>query len=416
MDNLKFEPIQFNDVIIKTEDIIEEQNDVVLNELFSTTPEKNQNPLSLVPEKQDRNVIKNKKNVTVWKFGPKSSEIIKKSVSVQTPKMLLNSKKLKNPRKPTDSCKCNPMQNFEESLKLDEEKCIFYTGLKFRKVKLLLSFLSPACKNLIYWDSHRNSSKVENRTERKFTLTQELIITLIYMRCAPPLLDLAYRFDTPVYLITSIIITWIQLMHLEFTKHIKPKMFLTRHQVAEEKSLLFKGFQNLRVIITCTELYCPSSPLLNYKHHDHTYSVNQTSIICKALIGCTPSGTISFVSPVYEGTTSNREIFMKMDILNSLEPKDLIFTDDTLDIRDLIQSKGAQLRVPEFLDNDHYLQNIRNFDKDIVQQKKRRKCVEETIGRIKLFRILQNELPISMKSIMSQLVFVCACIVNMNLS
>ncbi|XP_033221846.1 uncharacterized protein LOC117176010 isoform X3 [Belonocnema kinseyi] len=43
---------------------------------------------------------------------------------------------------------------------------------------------------------------------------------------------------------------------------------------------------------------------------------------------------------------------------------------------------------------------------------KERIYVEHAVGRLKQFRILQRTIPLSMRGIISQLVFVCACLIN----
>ena len=61
-----------------------------------------------------------------------------------------------------------------------------------------------------------------------------------------------------------------------------------------------------RVITDCTEVYCekPSSLFLNselcssYKNH----------VTLKGLVGISPSGAITFVSQLYTGSNSDREI------------------------------------------------------------------------------------------------------------
>ena len=407
MDQHELASVPINEVIVKSELIINEEDDVVMNILPSAL-EANENFMHS-PFQEQINAIKTEANLITETPQTDSYQVSQKSVGVQTPKMFLKQKKQLEPQKKSKfPFEYNPIQRFEQSLEHERSKCLFYTGLEFVKVKLLLSFLSPVCNNLIYCNSDKRNFNINNAEERRFTPRQELIITLTYLRCALSLQDLAYRFETSLELVTTIIITWVQLMYLEFSKHVKPRMFVTRHKIKEDMPLLFKEFKNLRVIIMCVEVYCQSRPLFNFEHHDHTYAKNQTSAIYKALIGCTPTGMISFVSPVYEGTTSNREMFIKSRIANLLEPDDLVLVDHELVIKDIIESKGGQLKIPPFMEicND--------FEKAVT--KKQRACVEEAVGRVKGFRVLQTELPLDMKGITSQLVFVCACIVNMNLS
>ena len=73
-------------------------------------------------------------------------------------------------------------------------------------------------------------------------------------------------------------------------------------------------YPNKRAIIDCTELFCqkPSSLTIQsslfsqYKHH----------ITYKDLVGISPSGAITFVSELYDGSTSDVETVKRCGILN----------------------------------------------------------------------------------------------------
>ena len=54
------------------------------------------------------------------------------------------------------------------------------------------------------------------------------------------------------------------------------------------------------------------------------------------LIGITPSGAISFVSYVYEGASSDKELFKKSKIIDKINPEDLVMVDRGLNIRDIL--------------------------------------------------------------------------------
>ena len=79
---------------------------------------------------------------------------------------------------------------------------------------------------------------------------------------------------------------------------------------------LFKRFPKTRVILDCTEIEVEAPESLHmramfysdYKHHN-TY---------KALIGITPAGGLSFISELFPGSVSDREIVSRCCILNPL--------------------------------------------------------------------------------------------------
>ena len=89
----------------------------------------------------------------------------------------------------------------------------------------------------------------------------------------------------------------------------------TKDIVIETMPDCFKTIRpNERVIIDCTDWFCQksssfiiqSSLFSHFKHH----------ITYKGLVGISPSGTIKFISELYDGSTSDVEIIKRSSILN----------------------------------------------------------------------------------------------------
>ena len=106
-------------------------------------------------------------------------------------------------------------------------------------------------------------------------------------------------------------------------------------------------YSSTRVIIDCTEVRCqmPSSLHLNgelfsnYKHH--------TTL--KGLIGISPGGAITFISQLYTGSISDREIVVRSGLLGlPFQEKDCIMADKGFTIQDLLPF-GVSLNIPPFL-------------------------------------------------------------------
>ena len=108
-----------------------------------------------------------------------------------------------------------------------------------------------------------------------------------------------------------------------------------------------KKYSSTRVIIDCTEVRCqmPSSLHLNaelfsnYKHH--------TTL--KGVIGISPGGAITFISQLYAGSISDREIVVRSGLLDlPLNENDSIMADKGFTIQDLLPL-GVSLNIPPFL-------------------------------------------------------------------
>eukprot|EP00794_Sanderia_malayensis_P010322 gene10322-biopygen8480 len=74
-----------------------------------------------------------------------------------------------------------------------------------------------------------------------------------------------------------------------------------------------------------------------YKHHN----------TWKALIGISPSGLITFVSKLWSGKVSDKEITLKSGVLALLEDGDNLMADRGFDIQDILPP-GVTLSIPPF--------------------------------------------------------------------
>ena len=72
-------------------------------------------------------------------------------------------------------------------------------------------------------------------------------------------------------------------------------------------------YPDTRVIIDCTELYCQVPSALNTQNS--LYSTYKHHVTYKGFIGIAPSGAVTFVSPLYQGRTSDKEIVGKCGLL-----------------------------------------------------------------------------------------------------
>jgi len=130
----------------------------------------------------------------------------------------------------------------------------------------------------------------------------------------------------------------------------------------------------------------------------------------KVWVGITPSGVISFVSQSYEGSISYRKLVELSGLQEMLEPGDKVMGDKGFLIQDLLAPIGVRLNVPPLLQS-----NSQMPPEDIVVTKKiaqLRVHVEQAIGQVKEYHILQSVLPISMWDSINEIIFVCCMLTN----
>ena len=316
--------------------------------------------------------------------------------------------------------KAQPQMRFQwsiEHVRNDDNQFRFYTGLKYFQFVTLWEFLGPSATKLTYWSTtQKGNTKTAGKSPskrpgpaRKLSPQNELFLTLVRLRCGLLNRDLAFRFCIAESTVSDIVTTWVQFLYLQFSR-IRAEMFPDRHVTAKNLPNCFKNkmLKNIRVIIDCSELHVQSPR--DFGRQGNLYSSYKSHTTYKFLIGIAPNGAITYVSDLFEGAISDKEIVEKSGFLETLMPGDLILADRGFTIRDIVYAKQADLNIPPFL---HGRATFTAAEE--IQTKKIARVrihVERAIERVKKFRILGRRLPLTLAAILSQLVFVACCLVN----
>ena len=141
---------------------------------------------------------------------------------------------------------------------------------------------------------------------------------------------------------------------------------------------------SLRVTIDCTEIKIsqPRGPA----NQQVAFSNYKNCNTAKALIGVSPAGAISFVSELYGGNISDKEITKRSVILQMMERGDEVMADRGFLIEDLVRPYGIRLNIPACTCGRSHLEPCEATQSRRVASTRIR--VERTIGRIKEFKIL----------------------------
>lgn len=163
------------------------------------------------------------------------------------------------------------------------------------------------------------------------------------------------------------------------------------------------------MILDCSEFEVerPSSLSLNAM----LYSDYKGRPTVKVLFGVTPDGCITFVSRAFPGAISDNSIMQKSGVLDQLEKGDLIMADKGFTISNaVLQPLGLELVHPPFRIGQGQFTEVE------VQQTKTianlRIVVENAIGRVRYFRILNTRLPAGTVGFASDIAFVCVALTN----
>ena len=298
-----------------------------------------------------------------------------------------------------------------ENIKRRDDLVKFYTG--FPDHITLLAFyeeiLESDAKVMRQWEGNRckdSYDDVKIGRACKLPLLEQFFMTMVRLRLGLLELDLAFRFDISQSSVSRITVTWINLLYHSL-KAIE--CFPPWHVVKKYMPDVFKSeYPNTRLILDATEFSVnrPSSLL----SQACTFSAYKNRNTVKVLVGITPSGAVSFVSEVYEGSVSDRKLVEVSGLLDKLEAGDEIMADKGFTIQDLLTPIGVRLNVPPFLNSQAQMPaNDVILTKKIAQL---RVHVERAIGRIKEFRILQSTIPATMWDSINELIYVCCMLTN----
>ena len=288
----------------------------------------------------------------------------------------------------------------------DGTQIMFYTGFQsYQAIEAFYHFLGPAAECLCYSSDKTVSSK-KKRRDRSLSPIEELFMTLIRLRVGLMEQDLAYRFGVSQSTVSRIIITWINFLYLELKKIPlwPPKEII---QVNMPKAFKEK-YQRTRVIIDATEVYIDQPRLPDIQQM--TFSNYKNSNTFKGLIGISPDGVITFISSLYPGSISDKELTRQSGILDLLESGDSVMADRGFDIEDELILRGVHLNIPPFLRNKKQFS-----EKELVGTRRiasLRIHVERAMERIKNYHIFDRSLPVQLTDIADRLFFVCCVLTN----
>ena len=288
----------------------------------------------------------------------------------------------------------------------DDKMVAFYTGFpSFATMKACFEYLGPAANYLSYKEKNESDALCSGRPHILPPI-EEFFIVMIRLRLGLMEQDIAYRFNISQSTVSRIIITWINFMYLQFKDlPLWPK----KEVVTSYMPQVFKEqYPSTRVIIDATEIFIeqPHLPEIqkmtfsSYKNHN-TY---------KALIGISPSGAITFVSKLFSGSISDKELTRQSGLLDLLESGDSVMADKGFDIAEYLIPRGVNLNIPPFLRGAEQFTH-----KELVENRRiasLRIHVERAMERIKNFHIFDRVLPATLTDIADRMFFVCCILCN----
>ena len=291
-----------------------------------------------------------------------------------------------------------------ENIKDNNKLVVFYTGFpSYSALNTCFTFLGPAVNFLQY---HEAGALERRYRPHILSPIEEFFLVMVRLRLGLMEQDLAYRFNVSQSTVSRITTAWINFMYLQFKQ---VPLWPCKEVILSHMPKVFREqYPSTRVIIDATEIYVeqPRLPELqqmtfsNYKN-DNTY---------KALIGISPSGAITFISKLFPGSISDKELTCKCGLLDLLDPGDSVMADKGFDIEEYLIPLGVKLNIPPFLRG-----KVQFNQSELVQTRRiasLRIHVERAMERIKNFHIFDRTLQASLTGIADRMFYVCCFLCN----
>ncbi|KAK0134187.1 hypothetical protein N1851_030250 [Merluccius polli] len=215
--------------------------------------------------------------------------------------------------------------------------------------------------------------------------------------------------------VSTLINSWVDYM---FDSLGKLSVWPHRDIISEHMPAKFKEqFPNTFAILDGTELKIekPRSLVLQ----SQTYSTYKSTNTLKSLVACGPRGAVIYVSALFTGSISDKEIFNRCNIIyilkgcvqcGYLNVGDGLMVDKGFLIEKEVEEIGLRLNIPPFARANRQMPHA---DVDMTKKiAKHRFHVERAIAKIKKFKIVSGRIPITRLSNINQIWYVVSMLSN----
>ena len=300
----------------------------------------------------------------------------------------------------------------QDMIMADNASVRFWTGIQtLTLLNFLFEFLLPCAQHVPLWMGKKRQQKTTTnyrKTPKKRTLAffQEFLLVLVRIRRGLDTGEMTALFGVTQSHVTHVFITWVNIMY----KCCRPLLeWPTRDTVVHNMPKSFKrNYPKTRVLIDCSEIYMQTPRSVDAQRS--TYSTYKSHNTFKFLLGIAPSGQITFISHLFVGSISDRQIVKRSGFLKMIEPKDDVMADRGFTIRDLLLRRGATLNMPAFSKGKQLSTQAVGKSRKIASL---RIHVERAMERIKNNKILQGIISLQLKNSLNQIMVICCVLANM---
>ncbi|XP_016323995.1 uncharacterized protein LOC107674526 [Sinocyclocheilus anshuiensis] len=225
----------------------------------------------------------------------------------------------------------------------------------------------------------------------------EFFLFMVHLSVGLTERDLAHRFNIHQSSVNRIITSWANFLYAILGS---VRIWMSEETVKAHIPKEFQDYPDTHVVIDCIELRCqaPSSLLLQGEGSHCTYL---------GLIGMAPHGAVTFVSSVYPGSVSDKELLKQSGIVSLLKPEMAIMVNKGFFIDDCVPCKVYR---------PAYLLKKEQMPADEVRETQSiarlRVHIERLIGRVMQHKLLETVMPLSDTGTINQLYTVACLLIN----
>lgn len=264
-------------------------------------------------------------------------------------------------------------------LRCDNEQVLFLTGLH----TVAFDWLVPKVERTIF------------RVHPKLTPHDHLLIVLMKLKLGLRDDDLGYRFKLDGDIITPIIQTWIPAVAAVLSPLIS---WPNDHTLAKTKPSSFYE--------ECSQCRCILDTL------DVTVATpDGTTKVVSFVIGATPAGAISFVSPAFCKRKSDKKLLNESGFMDLLKQKDLLLSNKTFPIRrELIALEATLLTPNRAVGKRPAASNEKDISINVWRH------VDKVLSWWKTFSVFEAPIAADYEEMLDELVVICAALTNVKIS
>ncbi|XP_023247692.1 uncharacterized protein LOC111643738 [Copidosoma floridanum] len=217
--------------------------------------------------------------------------------------------------------------------KYKPKSLLHFTGLEnYEKFLTVLYSLGPGVHELKY----------VRKNIRNLEIPDQLFLVLWKLRLYPKDIELEEHFNISECAVENIFILWIIFMSQRWSLI---DLWPNRELIDFYMPDTFKNnYPTARVIVDRTEI--KTEGLSNPDQKQSTFSHYKNAPTVKVLIGGSPGGFITYVSPAYDGSTSDRQIIERSNLYKKCQPGDTVIADKGFIVQDIFAPYNVTVVTP----------------------------------------------------------------------